>query len=434
MEEFYSKQCVVESIKHVVGEESATDIELTKLDKFSCNLATILTRNNEVVAVYLKLLSSKCKIYIAKNNIWTDEDVEYIRKILEHLKNISKDAPIKVSDALGRNDVIELLYEIRKYCYSKLRSRYVKLKKDISIGHEHGEYIRSFMKQLKNDSIDINNVSNMENLYEISAECEEYYEKIKRDPTIPKKFLRHLKKVGTYTSSLMDIIKCVCNKKYKVAFSNIDLHRLDPTRSNQSISSWKSIIQEFIGSNNNDYRKFRENCLKNFIMVGEEKRFVIEERLKRIYGGVDTQLENKKKQNVYLHAEMNIFTKIIDQKDKENRVFIAVSKKCCYLCELYIKFAQDRGYKIVISGTHKKIYHGWKLPITEDNAFKKASLVYLLSNLDQIIRDKIKQININANESAMSDSSGEVRNKENIEDDDYFKAKKLFRKSIKRKV
>lgn len=83
-----------------------------------------------------------------------------------------------------------------------------------------------------------------------------------------------------------------------------------------------------------------------------------------------------------------------------------MSKKCCYLCDLYIKFAQDRGYKINISGTHKKIYHGWKLPITEDNVFKKASLAYLLSNLDQIIRNKINQIEFNANIMALSDSSG----------------------------
>jgi hypothetical protein len=411
MEQFYSKQCVAESIKHVVSKESGTDIKLTKLDKFSCNLATILTRDNEVVAVYLKLLSNKCKIYIAKNGIWTNEDVEYIRKILEHLKNISKDAPIPPIDALGRDDVIALLCEVKKYCYTKLKSRYIKLKKDISIDHEHCEYVKSFMEILKNASIDISNVSDMEDLYIISAKCGKYYEKVKHEPYIPKKFLKHLKKVGSYTSFLKDIIKCVCNEKYKVLFSNIDLCRLDPIGSDQRISSWKSIIQGFIGSNDNDYRKFRENCLKDYIMVGKEKRFLIEERLRHIYGGMNAQLESEKQQNVYLHAEMNILTKIINQKDKKTRVFIAVSKKCCYLCELYIKFAKNRGYKIVISGTHKKIYHGWKLPITEDNAFKKA-LVHLLSNLDQIIRDKIKQINANENNENTDDSDFDDFDKE----------------------
>lgn len=65
------------------------------------------------------------------------------------------------------------------------------------------------MENLKNSSIDIDN---MEKLYEISV----VIIKVKNEPDIPKKFLGHLKKVGSYTSSLMAIVKCACMKEYKV--------------------------------------------------------------------------------------------------------------------------------------------------------------------------------------------------------------------------
>uniref|UniRef100_U9T069 Uncharacterized protein n=1 Tax=Rhizophagus irregularis (strain DAOM 181602 / DAOM 197198 / MUCL 43194) TaxID=747089 RepID=U9T069_RHIID len=52
---------------------------------------------------------------------------------------------------------------------------------------------------------------------------------------------------------------------------------------------------------------------------------------------------------------MNILASIIDNKIK-SRVFIAVSKRCCYLCEHFIKFAIKQGYNIVVTGEHGKIY------------------------------------------------------------------------------
>ena len=54
---------------------------------------------------------------------------------------------------------------------------------------------------------------------------------------------------------------------------------------------------------------------------------------------------------------MNILTLIIDKKIK-TREFIAISKRCCYLCELYINFARENRYNIIVSRKYKKIYSG----------------------------------------------------------------------------
>ena len=71
-------------------------------------------------------------------------------------------------------------------------------------------------------------------------------------------------------------------------------------------------------------------------------------------------------------------------------MFIAVSKRCCYLCKLYIDFARKNEYDVIISRKHRKIYSGWKLPHVKDNNFNIRSLRYILENLDRIIGKKLE--------------------------------------------
>jgi hypothetical protein len=83
-----------------------------------------------------------CKIYIAKNDKWTEEDVEYSGIISEHLGNISKDAPIKFDEALERDKVKALLCKVRGYCSTEFESRFNKPVK-------HCEYVSYFTERLE---------------------------------------------------------------------------------------------------------------------------------------------------------------------------------------------------------------------------------------------------------------------------------------------
>jgi hypothetical protein len=123
------------------------------------------------------------------------------------------------------------------------------------------------------------------------------------------------------------------------------------------------------------------------------------------------------KKGVCLHAEMNILNEIMKQKRKEVRAHIAVSKKCCYMCELYIKFAQEQGYNIVISGTHRKIYNLWKLPDPTDVIFKSNFLSYALKELDQIIQEEIDSVDsdqIRVNDEEHDNLEAQLRRPRNI--------------------
>ncbi|RGB28527.1 hypothetical protein C1646_745807 [Rhizophagus diaphanus] len=63
--ELYNKICVVENIKHVVAEASKESVDMKDPYIFSNNLATILARNKEVVAVRLKI-SDCCVRYLSR--------------------------------------------------------------------------------------------------------------------------------------------------------------------------------------------------------------------------------------------------------------------------------------------------------------------------------------------------------------------------------
>ncbi|CAG8446088.1 4932_t:CDS:2 [Diversispora eburnea] len=281
--DLYSKLCVAECINSVVSEANKF-IEAKKIDKLSCNLATILARDREVVAIEL------------------------------YLRNISKDASVKLEPAVLHNDIMT-------YCSVKFESRLKRLKNDI-ISDKRKDYIKRFM------DFALINVNNQ--------------------------FLRHLQKVGSYAESIIDIIECARNIKYKPLFSNIELHLMKPIIiTDQPIFSWENVIKKFI--DNEEYERFTNKCL--------EESFIME-KIRKIYTDKTTQ-------------QLKLDT---------------VSKRFCYLCELYIDFARKQGYNIILSGTHKKIYHGWKLPHVADSSFKIKSLEYLLENLDRIIENKITSL------------------------------------------
>ncbi|RIB05795.1 hypothetical protein C2G38_566030 [Gigaspora rosea] len=211
--DFYSKVCVAGSIKFVVDEASEEDVILTENDKFSCNVATILVRDKEVVAVNLKLLPNKCKVYIAKNDSWSEKDHEYVNKIKEILINVSKDAPMTYEEAYARTDMKNLVMTVMKYCVKKFRYRLDKLKKDVT-GNEEKIYIQSFLDFAKTKIR--GNIFKIQIV--ISRVCCEYYRMAKNEKDIPKKFLRHIKKVGSYCGSLRDITNCVRQQSTKSLF------------------------------------------------------------------------------------------------------------------------------------------------------------------------------------------------------------------------
>ncbi|RIA80326.1 hypothetical protein C1645_838899 [Glomus cerebriforme] len=379
--QFYSKLCIAESIKFVTDEANRNGTGQQMIERFSCNLATILARDKEVVAVMLTTSINSCTVYISKRD-WFKKDDEYIRKIERHLRSISKDAPITLVNALKRDDVRALFKDVMAYCSVKFESRFEKLKKDITRNQDE-PYIKSFRSFMGDASIDVDNIKDVER-HVISRVCCKYYKKVKTSPAISERFLRHLKKVGSYIGSLINITRCVCNEFHRDQISNLELRKLHPDTTFQTISSWNSIIQKYF-DNPKEFKDFRNACLNDT----DTKKKLIE-----IYGEpLATQLDSEIRLGVCLHAEMNILADIINRKDKR-RAFIATSKNCCYLCELYIKFARDRRYNIVVSGSHKKIYHAWKLPDIKDYNFWKDSLSYLLSNLNQIIGNEVKKRNI----------------------------------------
>lgn len=199
--ELYSKVCVAKNIVDNAKEES---INLKEYKNFSYNLAIILARDRKVVAVRLIHHANKCNIYLVKNSLWISIDVEYINEIEKYLKSLSKNTPIKLDDALEREDVRNLFERIMEYYSTKIDSRFEKLKGDIKnniINNKQDPHIRSFMNYAK---INAKNNINKADGYDLSPVCSNYYKKF-NNSSASEKFLRHIKKMGSYYMSLINI-------------------------------------------------------------------------------------------------------------------------------------------------------------------------------------------------------------------------------------
>ncbi|RGB39147.1 hypothetical protein C1646_754810 [Rhizophagus diaphanus] len=366
--ELYSKECVAYCINFVVSEVSNEVADLNIHDKLSCYLATILARDKEVVAVWLRILKDSNEIYLSKNFNWFSEDEKYIDDITKYLKDISKNAPIKSIDT-------------EKAFF--MASRWNKLDNDMN--NDDNEYVKSLRDYISTQLGDKGNYINL------SRVCYEYYKQVKVNSNISPKFLGHIKKVGSYFESIKSILDYAKKIQYKSLFSNIKVIKGKPVIiDNQPIYSWENIIKRFIGEEKveDKYECFMTRCLK-------KPEPEVMRRICKVYTNNATKQLQLNDDNVekciYLHAEMNILASLIINKKITSRVFIAVSKKCCYLCELYINFARKQGYNIIISGKHQKLYDRWILPYVKNSDFKDKSLIYILENLDRIIEKKIER-------------------------------------------
>ncbi|CAI2188796.1 11920_t:CDS:2, partial [Funneliformis geosporum] len=157
--EFYSKLQAAKSIKFVIGEKSNEFIGLNRLkltnnEKFSRDLATILARKKEVVAVNLTTHLDSCIINISKNSNWLQEGYQYINKIKECLIKISKYEPMSWEEAFTKHDTKVLITSVIKYCSGRFESRLKKLKDDTK-NSKNDQYIKSFL-EYASKSVNIN--------------------------------------------------------------------------------------------------------------------------------------------------------------------------------------------------------------------------------------------------------------------------------------
>ncbi|CAG8675781.1 13127_t:CDS:2 [Funneliformis mosseae] len=125
-------------INFVVDKASKEVTTLKDYERFSYYLATILAKKKEVVAIWLRVSSDHCEIYLSKNFTWESQNVKYIDKIMMYLKDISKNA-FAYSD---RNNSA-FAEAVMVYCSAKLEYRYKKLR-DYIKKNGSSEHVKSF--------------------------------------------------------------------------------------------------------------------------------------------------------------------------------------------------------------------------------------------------------------------------------------------------
>ncbi|GBC44643.2 hypothetical protein GLOIN_2v1481009 [Rhizophagus irregularis DAOM 181602=DAOM 197198] len=171
--ELYNKTCVVENIKHV-AEASKESVDMKDPYIFSNNLATILARNKEVVAVRLKI-SDCCVRYLSRFGVCRDK----YPKVLLHMGGCVSLNPTFLRMVLDED-------------------------RDLTRNSDE-EYVKSFieyalasLEEFGPKKLDDVNKS------KISAICCTYCKQVEKSSTIPENFR---------TSQKGGILRCV-NDKY----------------------------------------------------------------------------------------------------------------------------------------------------------------------------------------------------------------------------
>uniref|UniRef100_U9UVB0 Uncharacterized protein n=1 Tax=Rhizophagus irregularis (strain DAOM 181602 / DAOM 197198 / MUCL 43194) TaxID=747089 RepID=U9UVB0_RHIID len=256
--ELYGKECVAHCINFVVDKANEKVADLNIHDRFSCYLATILARDKEVVAVWLRILKDS---------------------------NTEKTFFIAVMSC----------------CCTKFESRWNKLNNDMN--NNDNEHVKSLRDYISAE------IGDEGNYISLSLVCYEYYKLVKDNSNISPKFLGHIKKVGSYFASIKGIIDCAKKPQYKPLFSNIKVKKGKPVIiDNQPIYSWKNIIKRFIDEDEeveDKYERFMDRCLKKPEVMG---------RIRKVYTDNATkqpQLDDDVEKCIYLHAEMNILASLI---------------------------------------------------------------------------------------------------------------------------
>lgn len=168
--ELYSKKYVTESINFIVYKVSNEIISMMNFKKFFCNLAIILARDKELVAVRLEVLLDGCKVYLFKNCLaW--EGYWIYCQIQKYLKNISKNTPVK-----SKKDEKVLTNYIIRYYFVKIKTRIEKLKNEIIAGQKY-DCIKFFIKFAL---IDINEIDK-ESKHKMFKLYFKYYNEVKED-------------------------------------------------------------------------------------------------------------------------------------------------------------------------------------------------------------------------------------------------------------
>lgn len=121
----YSKACVAESIRFVVNRTREESVNLRGVQKILLQPSNNVSKRQWSVAISLIPYSDKCVVYIiAKNGFRRKEYTEYINKVKNYVKSLSKDAPITLKEALERDDVNYLFRDVKEYCSTKINKRF----------------------------------------------------------------------------------------------------------------------------------------------------------------------------------------------------------------------------------------------------------------------------------------------------------------------
>jgi len=343
-------------------------------DEFMYNLLWCITKKDEVVACSFKF-SENSKLYIGCNyNTKEEQLVTIIQEILKYKDSFDiKKKDIRIQERSHLQD------RLSEYISSKISKRIESIKK-------------------KQGELELEKYTSIKEVVFCKKEPRDkaimLYLKIadRKKEIINKKLLRKITKLTAFIRLPLLIDNIMKTKTYSTILRNLKMKDIiigKGTKIKVETYNWEETMKRYAKR------------------LGLERSIVIENYIKNARKDFDTEKDRMDKISqieVSEHAEMKIVEMIHDKirtKNISHPISIFVSKLCCICCYSIILGLNKNKTLYKITGTHGKIYSGWKIPNIKD------SIHHIRHTLDKIMEQQITHNSIGEIGSESGSEKGE---------------------------
>lgn len=354
----------------------------------------------EVVACHIDLSRPNQKelpLWLAKNTAWDQNDKKFVDDLLAHLQEITHNN-LTVDNVHSRGRLPDLTTLIYGYCQHKVWSRLGKLLLDMRVLtlpqaiRESRENLEVLLQRYEDKNSSLN--FRLWKLADASNYC-------RRNPMSSKNaadwptMVKRWNKVASYSAS----------------FNNVVTWAL-------GAGSYVRHKGKFLGRKEVIYYKPLTRTIDDFTRATLDAHFSPayrtenpEERKNKIAALTPIAINHKDHdEEIFVHAEMHMAPSLARLNDNQ---YIGISKLCCFMCIKAIHSLKGPN-KIVVKGTHNKLYPKWQIPQAPSNVITMdpQELKTLENHLDQAI---VKEIHRTVGVPITADSIANSQNSDDID-------------------
>ncbi|KAJ1569620.1 hypothetical protein HK096_002509, partial [Nowakowskiella sp. JEL0078] len=359
-------------------------------DRFATAVAILCASDKKVVAAQVILKKDQSVVRLANNDPWNANERAYIAGLHDLMVKVARDKSVNIANVETNPLVSNIEDLIVEHCEAKFRSRLSKLGTLVNKLWAKSLVRVKILELAPNLFAPFTTLDMMER----SEACQKVAGVLEPPGTKLDKYeikaITGVKKLASYLWAYQVIVGCSISAKYRGVIATSSFELLNGERQVVTVDSWTKMS-----------KKYCTECEVDPVILTRDIKSDenYSERMGVVYAnGPD---KDATVDGVCIHAEMLLIQEWVREGHWKGRMFIGVSKQCCWMCSTAIDTLNRGDMKIAKLGDHGKLYHRWIPPTLHDKDLQKLFTAELHTSLDVAIKAEIVEY---TNAKAESDS------------------------------